>query len=143
MMTVREVAAMREVETKYGIAWLQHGRIGFHVGLRSCVGLHISVLGAKEFVCPLACQIFYDICKLTAPVIAFTRISFGVLIREYRAHGFQHRLANEVFGCDQLETFTLAPDLVVDRVRHLRVCLTERERHSGCGFHFAISGLDW
>src|SRR2546427_6283195 len=49
-------------------------------------------LGAKEFVCPLACQIFYDICKLTAPVIAFTRISFGVLIREYRADRKSTRL---------------------------------------------------
>src|SRR5437667_4543770 len=101
MMTVREVAAMREVETKYGIAWLQHSRICFHVGLRSSVGLHISVLGAKEFFCPLACQIFNDICKLTAPVIALSGISLGILIREHRTHSFQHSFADEVFGCDQ------------------------------------------
>src|SRR5947199_4209401 len=133
MMTVREVAAMREVETKYGIAWLQHSRIGFHVGLRSRVGLHISVLGAEKFFGALARQILHNVSEFTTPVIAFARISFGVFIREHRAHGFQHCFADEVLRGDQLQALVLPPDFVVYRVRHLR-----STSNSGADILFAV-----
>src|SRR5947209_6265147 len=78
MMSVSEMAAMRQVEPKYGVARLQNRRISFHVGLRTRMGLHIGVLRPKQLFCALARQGFHYIGELAAAVVTFSRISFGI-----------------------------------------------------------------
>ena len=95
-MAVREMAAMRQVQSHDGIAGLQHRRVSCHVGLRAGVRLHVGMIGAKELLGPLARQILHDVGKLAAAVIAFARISLGILIGEDRAHGLEHSLADKV-----------------------------------------------
>src|SRR5579864_887075 len=41
MVPVGEVSAVRQVQTENGVAGLQHGGVGFHVGLRTGVGLYV------------------------------------------------------------------------------------------------------
>ena len=103
MMPVREMAAVRQVQSENGVARLQNGRVGFHVGLRSGMGLHVGVLRAEQLLGAVARQVLDDVGKLAAAVVALARISLGVLIGEHRARGFEHGFADEVFRGDQLQ----------------------------------------
>ena len=47
MMAVREVTAMRQIQSENGVARLQHCGIGLHVRLRSGMRLHVGMLGAE------------------------------------------------------------------------------------------------
>ena len=114
MMPVREVAAMRQVQAEDRVARLQHGGIGFHVGLRSGMRLHVGVLRAKQLLGAVARQVLDDVGKLAAAVVALARISLGIFVREHRAGGFEHGLADEVLGGDQFQAFMLAASLVVN-----------------------------
>ena len=114
MMAVGEVAAMRQVQAENGIARLQHGRVGFHVGLRSGVRLHVGMLGAEKLLGAVARQVLDHIGELAAAVVALAGIAFGVFVGEHRARRFEHGLADEVLRGDQLQAFVLAAGFVVD-----------------------------
>src|SRR5579862_67731 len=96
MMAVRQVSAMREIQSKDGIAGLQNRGIGFHVGLRSGMRLHVGVLGAEQLLRPVARQILDDIGKLAAAVVAFSGVSLGVFVRKDRACSFQDSFTDKI-----------------------------------------------
>ena len=94
------------------------------------MGLHVGVFRAKKFLGPLPRQIFHDVGKLAAAVVAFAGIAFGILVGEDRAHGFEHGFADKVLGSDQLQAFMLAANFVIDGSGNLRIGFVEREGHA-------------
>ena len=46
--------------------------------------------------------------NFAAAVVALTGVTFGVFVRENRAHGFEHGFGDEVLRGDQLEAGGLA-----------------------------------
>ena len=136
-MAVGEMPAVGKIQPQDGVAGLQHRRIGFHVGLRSGVRLHVGVFSPKKLLGALPRQLFHHVGKLATAVVALSGIAFGVLVGEYRAHGFQHGFADEVLGGDQLQAFVLAQDFVVDGSGHLGIGFEERAGH-GISFHDVV-----
>ena len=137
VMPVSEVSAMRQVQTENGVAGLQHCGVGFHVGLRSGVRLHVGVFRPEELLGAFARQILDDVGELAAAVVTLAGIAFGVLVGEHRAHGFEHGFADEVFRGDQFQAFVLAADFVVDGGGHLGIGFVQRARHVGV-FHLNL-----
>ena len=121
LMSVREVAAVREVQAQDGVAGLDDGRIGRHVGRRAGVRLHVGVLGAEELLGAIARQVLHHVGELASAVVALAGIAFGVLVGEDRARGFQHGFADEVFGGDQLQAFVLAAFFVLDGIGYFGI----------------------
>ena len=134
MMAVSQVSAVGQVESEDGIAGLQHRRVGFHVGLGSGMRLHVGVFRSEQFLGPLARQLFHHVGKLAAAVVALAGISLGILVGEHRAHGLEHGLADKILGSNQLQTFVLAANFVVDGSGDLRIGFVEGERHA-VSFH--------
>ena len=54
MVTVGKMSAMGQIETQNGVARLNDGGVGFHVGLRSGMWLHVGMFGAKQLLGALA-----------------------------------------------------------------------------------------
>src|SRR5208282_673744 len=119
MMPMREVSTMRQIQTKDHVAGLQYRGVGGLIRLRSRVGLHVDVLRAKEFLRPLARQIFHHVDKLASPVIALAGITFRILVGKYGSGRLQHSLADKVLRSDQLQTFMLTASFVVNSIRNL------------------------
>ena len=129
MMPVREVAAVRQVQAENRVAGLQHRRVGFHVGLRSGMRLHVGVLGAEELLGAVAGQVLDDVGELAAAVVALAGIALGILVGEHRARGFEHGFADEVLRGDQFQAFVLAAGFVVDGGGDLGIGFVQRARH--------------
>ncbi len=139
-MTMREVSAMREVQSQNGVARLDDRGIGGHVGRRSRVRLHVGVLGAEELLGAVARQVLHHVGEFASAVIPFAGIAFGVLVGEDRAGRFQHGLAHKVLRGDQLQAFVLAALFVLDGLRDLRINFGQRAFHWIC-FHDCV--LPW
>ena len=73
------------------------------VGLRSCMGLDVGMLGAEQLLEPVDRQLLDLVHHLAPAVVAPARISLGVLVGERSAHRVDHRTAGEVLAGDQLE----------------------------------------
>ena len=129
MVPVREVAAVRQVQTENGVAGLQHCGVSFHVGLRSGVWLDVGVFRSEKLLGTFAREVFHYVGELAPSVVALAGIAFGILIGEHRAHGFQHGFADEIFRGDQFQSFVLAADFVVDGRSHLGIGFVERAGH--------------
>ena len=90
------------------------------------MGLDVHVIGTEQRLRPRDGRSFDDVHEFAAAVIAFSWITFGVLVREHRAGRLEHRAADKIFRRDQLEAVVLAVDLVLDRVSDLRIRFRER-----------------
>ena len=129
MMAVCEVASVRQVQAQDGVARLQNRCVGGHIGLRSCMRLHVRIFGLKELFRPSARQFLDHIGELTSTVIALARIALRILVGEDGPRGFEHGLAHEVLRGNQLQAFVLTASLVVDGGGNLRVCLGQATVH--------------
>ena len=83
--------------------------------------LYIGVLRPKKFFRALDGQVFGDIDLLAAPVVAFSRIAFRVLIGQHTALRFKHGFRNHIFGGDELKRKGLAPGLAQNGFINLRI----------------------
>jgi hypothetical protein len=131
-MPVREMPAVREVHPEDRIARLQQREVHGHVRLRARVRLHVGVFGAEQLLGAADRQRFGDVDELAAAVVAFARISFGVLVRQDRAGCFEHGLADEVLGRDQFQAAVLPMGFLIDGARNLGIGFRERappQRH--------------
>ena len=121
LVAVSQMPAMAQIHGQHLVAGFQEGEIDSHVGLAAGMGLHIGVLGAKEFFGAVDGQLLDDIDVFTAAIPALFRITFGVFVGQHRALSFHHGRAGEVLAGNQLDILLLALAFVVDRFRHLRV----------------------
>ncbi|CCK08080.1 FIG00053978: hypothetical protein [Cronobacter sakazakii 696] len=104
---VGQVAALRQVHTKNGIARLQQRGIDREVGLGTGVRLHVSVVSAEEFFRAVNRQLLNDIHIFAAAVVALARITFGIFVGQLRALRLHHARAGVVFGGDQFDVLFL------------------------------------
>jgi len=116
--TVREVAAVRQVETHEGVAGLQAGEENGHVGLCARVGLDVGPFGAVDPADALDGQVLHLVHHLAAAVITRCGIALGVLVRKHRAHGLHHLIADEVLRGDQFDTVHLTAALGGDQIEN-------------------------
>ena len=139
-MAVRQMAAVRQVQPKNGVARLQHRHVSRHVRGGTGVRLHVGMLSAKKLLGAFARQRFHHVGELAAAVITSPGIAFRVFVGEYRAGSFQHGFADKIFRSDQLEAFVLAPGFVINGSGDFRIDFCQRPRHFvAFGAHNLIS----
>lgn len=125
-----QVAAVREIQAEDGVAWLENGREGRSIGLRTGVRLHVHLLGAEELAGAVAGEVLDDVGVFASTVVAAAGVSLGVFIGEDRAGGLEHSFADEVFRGDHFEAFVLAKDFVFDGGGDLGIGLCEGAGHA-------------
>ncbi|OPX73389.1 MAG: hypothetical protein A4E43_01533 [Methanosaeta sp. PtaB.Bin005] len=91
-----EVAAVSEVHAHDGIARVEYGEVGSHVGLGAAMGLDVNMLCAKELNAALSCQILGQVHAACAAIVAFAGIAFGILIGHDTALRLHDRSTGEV-----------------------------------------------
>src|SRR5664280_2034551 len=133
-MPMREMATMGEVQSENGVPRLNDRGVSGHIGGRTGVRLHVGVLGAKELLGAVACQVLDYVGEFASAVVAFAGIAFGVLVGEDGASRLQHGLAHKIFRGDQLQTFMLTALFVLNRLRDLWINFSQRAFHWFC-FH--------
>ncbi len=112
-----------EIERQHRVPNLHHRHVGSHVRLASGMGLDVGMIRAKQGLRPIDRQLLGDVDELAATVVALSRISFGVLVGEWRTHRFEHCRADEVLGGDQLDPLLLAPGFVANGSKNFWIYL--------------------
>ena len=69
--------------------------------------LNIGIFSAKQLAKPIDSQLFYLVHNLATAIISGTGISLSIFVGQYGAHGLHDLVADEVFGCDQLNALHL------------------------------------
>ena len=95
--------ALREVEPHHRLAGLEEGEVDGGIRGRTRVRLHIRVVSAEEQLGAVDRDLFDLVDHLAAAIVALPRQTLGVLVRERRPHGLEHRRRDEVLARDQLE----------------------------------------
>src|SRR4051794_12045645 len=125
-MSVREMAAVREVHPHDRVARLEHREVNRHVCLRAGVRLHVGVLGAEEFLGAIDGDVLDDVRRPASSVIPFSRISLGIFVREDGAHCGEHGARDVILRRDELERVVLPVGFERDGVGDLAVDVRER-----------------
>jgi hypothetical protein len=97
------------------------------------VGLDIDVVATENLLGALDRERLGDVHKLTAAVVAATRVALRILVREDRALRLQNGARNEVLRGDHLEGAALTLQFGVQHCLDLGVQL--RQRHVVEGIH--------
>ena len=122
-VTVGEVAAVAEVHAQHGVAGLQQCEVGRYVGGGARVGLYIGMSGAEQGFGALDRERFDQIGVFLPAVIAPPRITLGILVVEYRRHGFHDGGGNVVLRRNEFDAFALALHFAHDSCEDRRILL--------------------
>ncbi len=125
-MAVSEVAAVRQVHAKDGVARLEEREVHRHVRLRAGVRLHVDVVRAEELFGARDGERLGDIDELAPAVVPFARVTFRVLVGQHGAGRFENGLADEVLRGDQLEPAVLSMHFLRDRPRDVGIRIGQR-----------------
>ena len=106
-----EVASLIEAHAEHGVAGLEQGEVGRHVGLGAAVGLHVGVLCAVELLRAVDGELLADVDELAAAVVALPGVAFSVLVGQRRAEHLQNRPARVVLRRDEDDVAALPVDL--------------------------------
>ena len=126
--TVRKVASVCEVQPHEGVARLHAGEEDRHVGLGTRVRLDVGPLRTVEFAKTLDGQRLHFVNHLATSVVTCSGVTFGILVREHRAHGLHHLIADEVLRGDQLDAVHLTAPLFGNQIEN-----------PGISFHVLLS----
>jgi hypothetical protein len=132
---VREMAAVRELESHQRFPGLHDGEVRRHVRLGSAVGLHVGVVGPEQLEGAVDGVLFDLVHDLAATVVPLTRVALRVLVREDRTHGLQHRPGHEVLARNELEPVLLAGRLTLDQRVNRRIGCFQRPHPVVCVTH--------
>ncbi len=113
---VGQVAAMGEAHAQHAVTGIEQREVDRGVRLGAGMRLHVRVIGAEQRPGPVNRELFDDIDVLATAIVTLARVSLGVLVRQYRALGFQHAGARVVLRGDQLDVVFLALPLVRQRL---------------------------
>ena len=80
--TVREVAALIEVQAHEGVARLQDGEQYSLVGLCTRVGLHVDKLSAEELLHAVDGEVLHLVHHLATAIVALAGITLGIFVGE-------------------------------------------------------------
>jgi len=104
-----------QVHAHDGVAVLEHGEIGGHVGLGAAHRLDVDMLGpGKELLAPLLGQHLGPVHICRAAVVALARIAFSILVGHDAALGLHDRPTGEILGGDQNDVIALPLQLILD-----------------------------
>ena len=121
-----QVSAVIQAHTHDRVAQLAKGLVDSIIGLGAGVRLNIGKLGAEQLLGPLDGDIFHHVHALTAAVIPFAGIAFGILVGKNSAGRRQNSGADDVLRGDQLDVLLLAVILRPDSLTHFRVLRDEK-----------------
>jgi hypothetical protein len=130
---VGEVATVGQGQAQNRVTDVRHRHQRGRVGLSSRVGLDIDVVATENLLGALDRERLGDVHKLTAAVVAATRVALRILVREDRALRLQNGARNEVLRGDHLEGAALTLQFGVQHCLDLGVQL--RQRHVVEGIH--------
>ncbi|MNX78532.1 hypothetical protein D3C86_1101300 [compost metagenome] len=111
---VGQVSSGLEIKAEDLVPWRQQRQIDGLVGLAAGVRLHVGVTGAEKTLGPIDGDLLGDVDVPASAVIAPARVALGVLVREYGSLGIEHRSADEVLRCDELDRMHLTAPFGVD-----------------------------
>ena len=100
---MREMATMSQIHRQHRITRRDECGIRRDVGLGSRVRLHIGMIGTEQFAGTRAGMFFRFVDHFAAAVVASTGIALCVLVGEYRSLSGQHRIADDVLACDEID----------------------------------------
>ena len=118
---VGEVTALVEAHGEDRVAGLHESEVGGEVGGGARVRLHVGMLGAEQRRRPVPGQVLDLVGDDVAAVVAPARVALGVLVREHRGRGREHRRRGEILRGDQLQCGPLPLDLTLEQVVQLGV----------------------
>ncbi len=106
-VTVGEVTPVGEIHGENPVAWLEGCEVDSSIGLTAGMGLNIGMVGPEEFLCPFDGEHLGLVDGVTASIIPFGGIAFGIFVREDRSSNLHHGGVGEIFGGNQLEVALL------------------------------------
>ncbi len=116
---------MGQVHAHDGVAVLEHGEVGGHVGLGAAHRLDIDMLRpGKELLASLLGQLLSPVHIGRAAVVSLARIAFRILVGHDAALGLHDRSTGEVLGGDQNDVIALPLQLILDGSIYFWVLLT-------------------
>lgn len=133
-MSVGQMPAVVKTHGKNRVSGIEQGEVNRHVRLASGVRLDIRGLRAEKFAGALDRDLFHFIDELASAVVAPSRISFRILIRQDGTLCCADRGAGEVLGRNQLDAVILAFRLLVDPCGNFGVRGTD-----GCDIVIALA----
>ena len=113
---MREVTAVVKIHSHEGVARFQHSQQNGCVGLGTRVRLNVGIFCSEEFFHTFNSKCFHLVNHLAASVIAFSRVSFSILVGEIGAHGFHYLVTNKVLTGNQFHSFQLALMLFLNQL---------------------------
>src|SRR4051812_655401 len=135
------MTAVRQAHAQQLVPRFHCSEVRGHVGLRTGVRLHVCVLSTKELLRPVDRDLLRDVDKLAAAIIAFARITLGVLVREDRSGCFQNCGGSKIFARNQLERSVLAFRLTDDCVEYFGILPPQLFDHTYDLFSSAIAAI--
>ena len=106
--TMREVAAVVEVQAHEGITWLQYGKQNSSVSLCTRVRLYVGILSTEHLLYTLDGEVLYDVNYLASAIITLAWQPLGILVSKVRTHSVHHLVTHEILRSDKLHTLQLA-----------------------------------
>src|ERR1051326_5536070 len=86
-MTVRQMAAVREIHAEDLIAVLNRSQVNRHIRLRPAVRLSVRGASPKHLFRTIDRLFLHNVCPPTPAIVTLTRITLGILVRKHRASG--------------------------------------------------------
>ena len=120
-----EVPAMVEIHRENRVTVVEGGLVGGGICLRTRMGLDVRVVHPEELLGPRDRDLFDLVDDLAATVVPAPRVALGVLVREHRAHRFEHGVGDEVLRGDQLDGQALALRLPPEKGGDIGIGLVE------------------
>ncbi|CRF29054.1 Uncharacterised protein [Mycobacterium tuberculosis] len=123
---VSQVAAVCQVHAQDRLPWLYRSKVYGHVRLCAGVRLNVRMLCTEQFFRAVACDVLNDVNVFAAAIVTLIRVAFCIFVGQYGTHGLKHRLADKVFGCDQLDFVTLTAELQIHCFHDFRILFTQK-----------------
>ena len=118
---VGQMTTVGQIHAHHGVAVLDEGKVGGHIGLAARMRLHVGVVAVEQRHGAVAGEVFHHVHELAAAVVPLARIAFGILVRHDGALRFAHGGRYKVFRSDEFKLAHLATGFLPDGGRDFGV----------------------
>ena len=138
---MRQVTTISKTHSQHGVAGLEQSVVNRDVGARTRVRLNIGIVCTKQCFGSLNGEHLGTVDKLTATVVALTRITLSVLIGQHRPLGFEDSWTRVVFRRNELDVLFLALRFKTHRIPQFAIKTLYRLRCVVAVLHGRLSSL--